>query len=177
MRGKPKKLDGNALWEYALRVLGQRAHSRSELRQKLFRRSENASDVNGVMDKLGDYGLADDTKFSEAFASARLQNQGFGRFRVSRDLRSKGVTASVVKSAVDKTFAGTEETELIQRFLQRKYRGKKLEEFFKEEKNVGSAYRRLRAAGFGSSNSLAILKRYAHQIEDWSGLEEEEPQS
>jgi hypothetical protein len=34
-------------------------------------------------------------------------------------------------------------------------------------------YRRLRTAGFSSANSLSILKRYAQQVEDWSGLEED----
>ncbi|MGI9072148.1 MAG: regulatory protein RecX [Bryobacteraceae bacterium] len=173
VRGKPKKLDSGGLWEYALRVLGQRAHSANELRQKLSKRSESAADVAAVMGKLRDYGLADDTKFSEAFASSRLQNQGFGRFRVLRDLRSKRVSGNIAEAAVEKTFAGRDEAELIQRFLERKYRGKKLDEFLKEEKNLASVYRRLRTAGFSSGKSFSILKRYAHQIEDWSALEED----
>jgi regulatory protein len=174
VRGKPKKLDSGALWDYALRVLGQRAHSANELRQKLSKRSESAADVTAVMGKLREYGLTDDTKFSEAFASCRLQNRGFGRFRVLRDLRSKRVSGNIAEAAVEKTFAGTNEAELIQRFLERKYRGKKLEEFLKEEKNLASVYRRLRTAGFSSGNSLSILKRYARQVEDWSGLEEDQ---
>ncbi|MFL6351473.1 MAG: regulatory protein RecX [Bryobacteraceae bacterium] len=172
-RGKPKILDSGGLWDYALRVLGQRAHSANELKQKLSKRSESAAEVAAVMGKLRDYGLADDTKFSEAFASSRLQNRGFGRFRVLRDLRSKRVSGNVAEAAVEKTFAGTDETELIQRFLERKYRGKKLEEFLKEEKNVASVYRRLRVAGFSSGNSLSILKRYAQQVEQWTGLEDD----
>jgi regulatory protein len=173
VRGKPSKLDSEALWEYALRVLGQRAHSADELRQKLSKRSESIADVATVMRKLHDYGLADDRKFSEAFASSRLQNRGFGRFRVLRDLRSKSVSGNIAEAAVEKTFAGTNELELIQRFLDRKYRGKKLNEFLKEEKNLVSVYRRLRTAGFSSGNSLSILKRYAHRVEDWSGLDED----
>jgi regulatory protein len=173
VRGKASKLDSEGLWEYALRVLGQRAHSANELRQKLSKRSESAADVAAVMGKLREYGLADDKKFSEAFASSRLQSRGFGRFRVLRDLRSKSVSGNVAEAAVEKTFAGTDEVELIQRFLERKYRGKKLDEFLKEEKNLASVYRRLRTAGFSSSNSLSILKRYARQVEDWSGLEED----
>jgi regulatory protein len=174
VRGKPKKLNGEALWEYALRVLGQRAYSANELRQKLSTRSESAADVDGVMQKLREYGFADDTKFSEAFASARLQNRGFGRFRVLRDLRSKRVSGNIAEAAVKKTFAGTNERELIQRFLDRKYRSKNLEEFLREEKNLASVYRRLRTAGFSSGNSLSILKRYAQQVEDWTAFEGDE---
>lgn len=173
-RGKPKTLERRALWDYALRVLGQRAHSAAELRQKLSKRAESTADVSAVLEKLGEYGLADDTKFSEAFAASRLQNRGLGRFRVLRDLRAKRVSGKIAQNAVEKTFAGTDEIELIDRFLARKYRGKKLNEFLKEQKNIASVYRRLRTAGFSSGNSLATLKRYAQQVEDWSGLENED---
>jgi regulatory protein len=173
VHGKPKKLDSGGLWDFALRVLGQRAHSANELRQKLSKRSESAVDVGVVMEKLRDYGLTDDTKFSEAFATSRLQNRGFGRFRVLRDLRSKSVSGNIAQAALEKTFAGTDEVELIQRFLERKYRGKKLTEFLQEEKNLVNVYRRLRTAGFSSGNSLSTLKRYAQQVEDWSGFEED----
>ncbi len=172
--GKFKKLNSEGLWEYALRALGQRAHSASELRQKLLKRAEAAIDVPPVMGKLQEYGLTDDRKFSEAFASSRLESRGFGRFRVLRDLRSKRVSGNIANAAIEKTFAGLDEADLIQRFLERKYRGKKLEEFLKDEKNVASAYRRLRNAGFSSANSLALLKRYAKQVDDWSGLEQED---
>ncbi len=147
-----------------MRALGQRAHSATELRQKLSRRAESPADVNAAMAKLREYGFADDQKFSEAFAASRLQNQGFGRFRVLRDLQSKRVAPAVAEDAVEKTFAGTDEPDLIQRFLERKYRGKDLAEFFKEEKNLASAYRRLRTAGFSSSGSLSVLKRYASDV-------------
>jgi regulatory protein len=174
VRGKAKKLDTEALWEHALRLLGQRAHSAGELKQKLAKRSESDVSVANVMAKLRQYGFADDTKFSEAFATSKLQNQGFGSFRVLRDLRSKRVSGPIAEKAVQKTFAGTNEIELIQRFLDRKYRGKSLPEFLKEQKNLASVYRRLRTAGFTSSNSLSVLKRYAKDVEEWNELEEEE---
>lgn len=172
-RGKPKKLDREALWDYALRVLGRSAQSANDLRQKLSRRAESPADVQSAMTKLREYGYTDDRKFSEAFASSRLQNHGLGRFRVLRELQAKRVPQSVAEEAIEKTFEGTEELDLIQRFLDKKYRGKDLVEFLKEEKNLASAYRRLRTAGFTSGNSLSVLKRYARQIQDWNEVEEE----
>ena len=56
---------------------------------------------------------------------------------------------------------------MIQRFLERRYRGKNLKEYLKEEKNLASAYRRLRTAGFTSSASLKVLKRFTQVSEDW----------
>jgi regulatory protein len=166
-RAKAKKLDSGQLWEYALKALGQRAHSAGEIRQKLARRAENAADVAATMLKLREYGLADDKKFSEAFASSRLQNQGLGSFRVLRELRAKRVAEPVAATAVSNAYAGTAEAVLIDNFLNRKYRNKDLKEFLKEQKNAASVYRRLRTAGFSSSGSLDALKRYANGVEDW----------
>src|SRR5581483_11176928 len=126
MRRAPRKLDPNGLWDYALRILAQRSHSSAELKEKLSRRADSPDSVTITLTKLREYGLADDTKFSETFASARLQNQGFGRMRVLRDLRAKRVAPSVAQNAIDKTFASVDEADLAKRFLQRKYRGKDL---------------------------------------------------
>ena len=164
---KRKLLKAEGLWDYALKVLSRRAHSSSELRYKLLRRAESAAFVQATMDKLREYGLTDDAKFSESFAQSRLQNQGFGRQRVLRDLRSKRVPGEIAKSAVEKTFGGLVESDLIQQFLERKYRGKDLSAFLKVEKNLAGAYRRLRMAGFSSAGSISILKRYADRPPDW----------
>lgn len=168
-----RKLDAEALWNYALRILGDRAHSASELRRKLFLKAESPPDVTAVMARLGEYQLTDDTKFSESFASSRLANQGHGRLRVLRDLRSKQVAASVAEKAVSQTFAGTDEAQLADNYLRRKYRGKDLGPFLREEKNLASAYRRLRTAGFSSHVALAVLKRHTGRTEDWDVAEEE----
>jgi regulatory protein len=171
---RSKKLDAEGLWSYALHTLARKAYSAQELKLKLSQRSQSAADLNATLAKLREYGLADDRKFSEAFAVSRMQNQGFGRLRVLRDLRSKRVASTIAGQAVERAFSGTDEQQLIQQFLERKYRGKNLSDFLAEEKNLVSAYRRLRAAGFRGDSSLAVLKRYTRRAEEWSGMEEEE---
>jgi regulatory protein len=173
MRSKPKKYDAEALWSYALRALGQRAQSSYELRQKLAFRAENPAALQEVLTKLREYGFADDAAFSETFASSRLNNQGFGKQRVLRDLQAKRVPAAVAGQAVERTFAGTDEKELAIQFLRRKYRGKDLAVFLKEEKNLAAAFRRLRTAGFSARVSLEVLKERAGRAEEWEPMEEE----
>jgi regulatory protein len=160
-----KVLNAEALWEYALHALARRSHSEAELKQKLARRAADPQDVAGTLARLREYGLADDRKFSETFATSRLQNQGFGRFRVLRDLRGKRVPPAVAEQAVEQAFIGTDETDLANAFLERKYRGKNLAEFLSQEKNLASAYRRLRTAGFRSTIAIAVLKRHAKRID------------
>ncbi|SRR5579884_1524531 len=169
-----KKLASEALWDYALRLLARRPYSTAELRQKLLRRADSPASATAVIDKLREYGLADDARFSEAFASARLQNQGFGPIRVLRDLRVKRVSPTVAKNAVNKTFSGVEETDLARRYLERKYRGHKLAELFSDQKKLAAAYRRLRTAGFSGRTSLAVLRSYSAKAEELEDLPDED---
>ena len=162
-----KKLDADGLWNYSLRVLGNRAYSAYELRRKLVERAASPPDVESVMDKLKEYGLSDDGKFSEMFAASRLANEGFGRFRVLRDLQSKRVGSAVAEKAVAAAFAETDEQQLAEKFLVRKYRGKDLRLFLQEEKNLAAAYRRLRTAGFSSGVTMTALKKYKRELDEW----------
>jgi regulatory protein len=171
-RRKPEKLDENGLWTYALRALGQRAHSAGELKQKLARRAESPAALRATLAKLREYGFTDDAKFAEAFAAARLENRGFGRSRVLSELRSRRIAPGIAEQAVDKAFRGTDERRLAREFLARKYRGKDLRDFLADEKNLAGAYRRLRMAGFGSSSVLSVLKQYSSKAEDWQEVEE-----
>ncbi len=172
-RGKPKKLDADGLWNYALRSLGSRAHSVNELRQKLSRRADSPGALADAMKKLSEYGLTDDKKYSEALASSRLQNQGFGRFRVLNELRSKRVDKRIAETAIDNAYSGVHENELIKNFLARKYRGKDLQSLLKDAKHLASAYRRLRVAGFSSSGSLSVLKQYSSEVDELNAPEED----
>ncbi len=173
-KSKPKLLDAEQLWDYALNSLARRAQSQAELRRKLLSKAASKGDVTAVLAKLSEYQLADDAKFSEGFAASRLQGQKLGRFRVLRDLRAKQVPERVALEAVEKTYADTNEGELIAEYLARKYRNTDLRVFLREPKNFASAYRRLRMAGFRSGASLDALKRYTSLPEDWSEPEETE---
>jgi regulatory protein len=172
-----KKLAPEALWEYALNALGVRAHSAAELKRKLLRRAQSPSDVDSVMAKLREYGMADDRKFSEAFAVSRRTNSGLGQFRILRELRARQVAPAVAERAVAEAFAGTDEQQLAEDFLLRRYRAKNLAIFLKEEKNLAAAYRRLRTGGFSPAASLAVLKKYNRQAEECGELENEEPEA
>jgi len=173
----PKRLDVEGLMNYALRALGSRALSMGELRQKLQRRAETRSDVDAVIAKLKEAGYLDDRRYADTFATARLENEGLGRSRVLRDLRQRRVAPALAEQAVNRAFKETDETELIEAYLQRKFRGKDLKSWLAEEKNLAAAYRRLRYAGFSSGNSVRALKRYAERADELEGTETDGPES
>jgi regulatory protein len=161
----PKKLNAEGLWAYALKLLGGRAQSAGEVRQKLQRRAEIESDVELTLGKLREYGYLNDTKFAENYAAWRKDNEGFGRMRVLRDLRQRRVSPTLADTAVHQVFEGTDEEAQVEAFLERKYRNVNLGELLQEDKKLQSVYRRLRYAGFGSGVVVKVLKRFASQAE------------
>ncbi len=168
---KPKLLPFDPLLNYALRALGGRAHSSGELREKLRRRAERAEDVEAVLNKLKEAGYLDDRRFAENYASARLENEGVGKMRVLRDLRQRRVAGNLAEQVTDGTYKDTNESDLIDAFLKRKYRGKQLGAFLREDKNLAAAFRRLRYAGFSAGASINALKRHAQHPEALDALE------
>ena len=173
---KPRRLDAGALWEYALKSLGARAHSIGELREKLRRRAERAGDIDGVLARLKEYQYLDDRRYAESFASARLSNEKLGRTRVIRELRARRVAPAVAERTVEKVYQGVAEEALIEDWIRRKYRMAPREGLFQDRKDLAAAYRRLARAGFRTGEILKVLKRFAKDPELLDGFEPpEEP--
>jgi regulatory protein len=169
------KLDPERLWNYALRLLGQRAYSAGELRAKLMSRSDSIGAAEQVMTKLADYGLLDDQKFAETYAVSRRENDQLGRLRVIRDLRARRVSHQVAERAVSRAFSGTDEQELAAAHLARKFRGKDMAEWLSDERHLANAFGRLQRAGFSTSASIAVLKRFAVGAVELENLPEMPP--
>jgi regulatory protein len=152
--------------------LAQRAQSMGELRTRLKQRAARQEDVAEAIARLKEAGFLNDKKFADSFANWRRDNQGLGQARVMRDLLARRVAPAVAKQAIQVAYAAVDEIGLIESFLARKYRGKDLGRLLTEEKNLAAAYRKLRAAGFSSGNSIRVLKKYAAETERLEGLED-----
>lgn len=145
----PKPLDANQLMEFAARALSARALSIGEMREKLKRRAAKQGDVDDVLKRLKTAGFLDDQRFAESYAGWRRDDGGYGKARVFRDLMTRRVAPEIAKKASEKAFQEVDEIAMIEQFVKRKC---------KSVKNLASAYRKLRMAGFSSGNSLRVLK-------------------
>jgi regulatory protein len=163
MQSKSKPLDADGLWNYALKILGGRGYTVVQMRTRLSARALNLDDVAGVMSRLKQYGYLDDQRFAESFAAARRENHAQGRFRVLSDLRQKRIAPVVAEQAVSTVYRDTDEFTLAGEFLTRKFRKVRLSDYLAEPKNLASAYRRLRVAGFSSSVAARVLKQHARE--------------
>jgi regulatory protein len=173
---KSRLLDADGLLQYALRTLTGRALSAGELRAKLELRAERPELVRQTLERLKEYGYLDDRRFAEAFSTARLDSDGFGKQRVLRDLQRRRVAPGLARETVERVFAGADESALVEEYLRRKFRGVALEEYLAEPRHLASAYRRLRAAGFSAGIAIHVLKRHSKQAEALDGLEEAAPE-
>jgi regulatory protein len=162
---KPRLLSGPKLLEYALRVLTARAVSTGELREKLRRRAEQASDIDETIARLKDYGYLNDRRFAEGFAAARLSNDKFGRVRVLRDLRQRRVAPALAEATVREVYQDVNEQALIDDWIRRKYRLADRGGFFQDHKDLAKAYARLLRAGFRTGEIITALKKFAKNPE------------
>lgn len=160
-RGQPARLDTDALWEYALKLLAGRAHSAGELKRKLTLKAARAADVDATISRLKEYRYLDDRRFAENFAEARRDAGRFGRARVLRDLRERRVAPSMAEHTVEKVYRDVNEEEWIEAFLRRKYRLTPRDNLLQDDKDLASAYRQLLRAGFRPGDVIRTLKRFA----------------
>jgi regulatory protein len=176
---RPRKLAAEELFEYAVKSLGARAYSTGDLKSKLRMRAANPADADAAIERLKDIGYLDDKRFAEGYATARVDNDGFGRMRVLQDLRAKRIAGEMAEKAVEQAVGDKTEAELIDAFIERRMPSVMTEGPIEDERKLAAAYRKLRRAGFTSGGILTALKRMAARPEEITEPveEEEEPES
>jgi regulatory protein len=177
--GRAKKpsepLDENALHEYAVKSLGRRMRSESELRRlmhaKVEREETGAAKINSVIARLKEYGYLDDTAFAENYTQLRQQNEKFGARRVTQELNRKGIAKQTVTDTVESKYAEVSEEALAREHLERKRIHKP-----ENEKETARVMRRLITAGFSPGVIYKILRQWEVPDETLMALENlEEP--
>lgn len=155
------KLAEDALFDYAVRALADRACSSDELRFKLRQRAAKITDIDPVIARLKDLGYLDDKRFAEMYTTMRVENEGFGRIRVLNDLRTRRVDPKLAERAVSRAFEDRNELEMLSAYVQRRMPSIVAGGHSGDERKLAAAYRKLRRAGFASGPILTVLKRFA----------------
>jgi regulatory protein len=178
--GRSKKqsdpLDEAALHEYAVKSLGRRMRSVSELRRlmqaKVEREESGAAKIDRVIARLKEYGYLDDTAFAENYTQLRQQNEKFGQRRVRQELGRKGIAQQTISDTIESKYAEVSEEALARQHLERK-RIRKPE----NERETARVMRRLVTAGFSVGVIYKILRQWDVPDETLAALDnlEEEP--
>jgi len=111
------------LYASALRALTRRAHSLQEMREYLERRAQTKAHVAAVIERLSEQNYLDDARYAIEYARSRANGRRLGRFRITRELRARGVSNALIDAALKAVFAETDETALVQARLKRRLAG------------------------------------------------------
>jgi regulatory protein len=161
------------LYEYALGALGRRMRSVAELKRLLRPRVEAETEIGQtlvelVIRRLKEQGYLNDAKYAAAYSSFRRDNEKFGRRRVVRDLKSKGVHGDLIEKAVDLAYGEVNEEKQARDYLGRKRLRKP-----RDQKQAARIFRQLMRAGFAAKTVFTILKNWDVEEETLIALEEE----
>lgn len=155
-RSAPRLLSTDQeLYTSALRALMRRAHSIHEMRAYLERRAEDQEGVSRVIARLRERSYLDDARYALEFARRHANSRRQGRFRITRELRTRGVPDKHIDAAIEAVFAETDEGAILRARLKRR-----LSHIHAplDRLKVASLYRSLLRAGFPADVIRAELK-------------------
>lgn len=125
----------------------RRSYSVHEMREYLTRRAEDEEHVGEVLRKLKEFQYLDDARYARDYARVHALHRHQGKFRIARELRTRGVPDKHIEAALETVFAETDEAALVRARLERRLRQIKAP---LDEKKRASLYRNLLRAGFSS---------------------------
>jgi len=144
-------VDAHAL---AVRLLTGRDLSEAQLRGRLLERVTPAEAETAVA-RLRERGAVDDRRVAFAFARTAAAVKRRGPLRVRRELEAMGIGGALADEAVAAAFADTDERALVDQAIERRLRGRPLDD--------GRAVARLAAAllrqGYSHGAVAAALRR------------------
>ncbi len=159
-RSTPRPLSTEQeLYTAALRALMRRAHSIHEMRAYLERRAEDKEAVSRVIARLREQNYLDDARYALEFARQRANGRRQGRFRVARELRTRGVPDRHIDAALEAVFAETPEAQIVRARLKRRLahvRGPL------GQNQIAGIYRSLLRAGFSADTIRTELRAVTH---------------
>lgn len=133
----------------ALRLLGYREHSASELRRKLQDNGYPRALSDAITQRYVDVELVDDKRFAASWVRSRV-SAGYGTRRIKQELAQRGVDPEVIDEAIADALDPEEEVDRARRALG----GRTAPDRAGRDKLV----RRLVTRGFSLSVALAALQ-------------------
>jgi regulatory protein len=96
------RVDINACYLAAMRILNHRFNSEAELQRKLSLKEFPPEVVTATIEKLRREKWLDDARFAASFVRTRVR-KGLGRHRISRELTAAGVESETIARALDES--------------------------------------------------------------------------
>jgi len=140
----------------ALRMLGRREYSASEIRSRLIDREHTPDETDAAVERLLETRALDDRRVARAYARTASNVKGRGRLRVQRELQVMGIARDVATEAIAEVFGDLDERALIAKAIRKKLHGGKQIVTLQERARV---YQFLMRQGFTPGAISAALRR------------------
>ncbi len=112
-RNASSVLPPEKVYDIALRLLGMRDYSESELSSKLIAKGAQENDVAQTVERLKDLGYLDENRLVTATIRHYQQYQYGGRLYVRQKLRQKGVKEEHIAAALEQYYDRQTEREVL----------------------------------------------------------------
>jgi len=145
----------HAAYVDALKMLGRRELSETQVRQRLVRRGHSAGEIDAAVARLLGERAIDDARVAEAIARTETAVRRRGRLRVRRQIERAGIAGSVARHAVDEAFGALDVDALLEASLAKRLRGRTR---VANDAEFRRLYRYLIGQGFEPDRVLAALK-------------------
>ncbi|NCO50685.1 MAG: regulatory protein RecX [Deltaproteobacteria bacterium] len=140
----------------ALRILGRREHSTSELRSKLVRLGFSAPEIEAVLARCREYNYLDDRRYALARCHELLRSgRGIG-LRLRLDLRQHGISESLIDEVLETINREIEPLDVLRQQLERRFAG--FDYAAASEKERRRIVHHFLRRGFSLSQIFALLK-------------------
>ncbi|MFF1553993.1 recombination regulator RecX [Rhodococcus erythropolis] len=137
-----------------LRLLTDRARSRSELETKLSGRGFEPEIITKVLDRLQEIGLIDDADFANQWVHSRHTYSGKGKRALAVELRLKGIDQDVASEALSQ-IDPEDERERAAELVRRKLKNKPIDDRDKVTRRLVSMLAR---KGYSAGMSYEVVK-------------------
>jgi len=137
-----------------LRLLTDRARSRSELETKLSGRGFEPEIITKVLDRLQEIGLIDDADFANQWVHSRHTYSGKGKRALAVELRLKGIDQDVASEALSQ-IDPEDERERAAELVRRKLKNKPIDDRDKVTRRMVSMLAR---KGYSAGMSYEVVK-------------------
>lgn len=140
---------------YVYRLLGYRARSEKELRNKISEKGYSQKVISSVITQLKHEGLVDDKKFAVLWIKTRLEHNARSLLVIKHELLLRGVDKCVVENLLDDFKSGFDEEEVVKKLIETRMRAVR---GLDQEKVKQRLYSFLKRRGFSNQIILKTLR-------------------
>ena len=148
----------------AIRLLGRRDYSRSELRRKLIGKGFSAAEVDGVLTQFDTRGLLDDWKLAQRLAGYYSREKLWGPQKLLQKLIQRGIPVEMARDVTDRERESGRTPERLRAILRHKLKARDSLSLSAQDKQRLANY--LRQRGYAWDDIWEALQEIGGLLEE-----------